>query len=84
MIRAEEKITFYRGGSKGCRENYAKTVAKRTVKERSETCDGELRPLLYWTQIGYSGERLEKHTAPEDRGYTDKDGHLFRVHVHAQ
>ena len=81
---AEEQVTFYRGGSKSCNASYAKTVAKRIVQERSETCDGELRPLLYWTQIGYSAERLQMYTAPEDRGYTDKEGDLFRVHVHAQ
>ena len=74
---AEQQITFYRSGSKGCKQSYAKTLAKKTVQERSETCDGELRPLLYWTQLGYSAGRFQLHTAPEGRGYTDKKAICF-------
>jgi uncharacterized membrane protein YgcG len=80
----EQKITFYRTESKNCKQEYAKTVALRTIQERSETCDGELRPLNYWLKLGYDEARLRAHTAPEDRGYTDQEGDTFRVKVHAQ
>ena len=76
-------MKFFRSGLKGSdvRRQYAMTCAKKRIERKINQDAGEMRPLQYWVNLGYDGERLKTFTPKEDRAYDHQCGWQFRVNV---
>ena len=81
----QAKANFFRRGliCQDIRREYIATCLKTHKEKVIQQQRGEMRPLAFWENLGYDGQRIEKYTREEDKCFTDQTGWQYRVNINS-